>query len=212
MLVKLSDIPLLGSNPVVRAPFFPEEPTLLDLKGSRVYEAVAAGGVGAMLYEYQHHVSYSSYLFDYIGALEQLVPGVTDDQLRRSFCVVLAGLEAVRDKFQARLDYLKVYGEHRYSEPGLVQAVQHSILGSADLPVSFSTVLTAVEGYRAQQQKQAIKQGAAFDLGGEQGRGRGRGYRGRQSRGQQHQQGREEPYILRPRGPQQPGAAGERGG
>jgi len=88
---RLTDIPHLASNPVARPPFFPVEPTLLDLKGSRGYEAVGAGGVGAMLIEYQHHASYFSFSYDYIGVLEQLVAGVADDQLRRSFCVVLAG-------------------------------------------------------------------------------------------------------------------------
>lgn len=86
--------------------------------------------------------------------------------------------------------------EHRFSEPGLVAAVENAIASTADLPVTSSTVLDAVVSYRDKKTTTAIKQGAANDcsLSG-QGRGSGRGRRGRQ--GQQQQQGGRHPYNTR---------------
>jgi hypothetical protein len=151
-------------NPVRREAHFPVDPQLIDLKGSRGYEAVAEGGVGAMLHEYRHHASYSSYLYDYLAALEQLIAGISDNDQRQSFCVVLTGLREVQRRITNRLDFLKIYGEKRNVEPGLVSAVEQAIVGTADLPVSSADVLEAVSSYRAQAQKIAIKQGAVHDL------------------------------------------------
>ncbi len=201
----LADIKHDSRNPVRREPHFPIDPQLIDLKGSRGYEAVAEGGVPAMLHEYRHHASYSSYNFDYLEAFKQLVPAVQDDELRKSFCVVLTGLNEVQRRVTNRLDFLRLYGEKRFSEPGLVHAVEQAIVGTADLPVSSSDVLDAVSSYRAQAQKIAIKQGASLDQSQQswQGRGRGRGHPGRQFRQQQQQPGTSrDPYPLRNRAQQ----------
>jgi len=208
---RLSDIPHVASNPVRREAHFPVDPQLIDLKGSRGYEAVAQGGVPSMLHEFRHHASYFSYLYDYTAAFEQLIPGVASNELRTSLCVVLTGLREAQRHINNRLDFLKVFGEKRHSDPGLVLAVEQSIVGTADLPVSSTDILGAVGDYRSQYQKLAIKQGAVFDLPPPpwQGRGRGRGQSGRP--GRQQQQGRQQQdqlpsssgYNLRSRGQQQ---------
>ena len=203
---QLGDVKHDIKNPIRREAHWPVDPQLVDLKGSRGYEAVAQGGVPSMVFEYHHHASYNSFNFDYIEALRQLIPAVSDDGLRKSFCVVLTGLCEVQSKITNRLDFLKVYGEKRFSEPGLVTAVEQAIVGTADLPVSSSDVLGAVASYRSQVQRVAIKQGAIQDYSHPwQGRGRGRGQPGRQFRQQQQQQqapGRD-PYPLRNRQQQQ---------
>ncbi len=65
---QLGDVPHVDSNPIRRATHFPVDPQLIDLKGSRGFEAVAEGGVPSMLHEYRHHASFYSYLHDYTAA------------------------------------------------------------------------------------------------------------------------------------------------
>ncbi|WIA33878.1 hypothetical protein OEZ86_006978 [Tetradesmus obliquus] len=77
-------------------------------------------------------------------------------------------LEGVPALMEQRLDYLKVFGEHKVREPGLVAAVENAIAGKSDLPVTSITVLDAVANFRDKKVTTAIKQGASRDLIAEQ--------------------------------------------
>jgi hypothetical protein len=181
---------------------------MLDLRTDRGYIAVAQGGVGAMLHEYRWWASISSYLHDDIAELARIIPAVQDEAQRTAFAVVQTRLAASLALGVTRLDFLKIFGEHRDREPGLVAAVENAIAGTADLPVTSSSVLGAVASYRDKKTTTAIKQGASndYNLAG-QGRGGGRGRRGRLGQ-QQQQQGGRHPYNTRQTQAAE-GAAGE---
>jgi hypothetical protein len=161
-----------------------------------------------MQYEYRWSASAFSYLKDSVAELERIIPAVQAEPQRRAFSVLRVQFSSVLALMEKRLDYLKLFGEHRSSEPGLVAAVENAIAGTADLPVTSSTVLDAVVNYRDKKTTTAIKQGASLDYNmSGQGRGSGRGRRGRQGQ-QQQQQGGRHPYNTR-QSPAADGAAGE---
>jgi hypothetical protein len=159
-----------------------------------------------MQHEYRWSASAFSYLKDSVAQLERIIPALRQEAERRAFAVLLVHFSSVLTLMEKRLDFLKLFGEHRTSEPGLVQAVENAIAGTADLPITSSTVLDAVVNYRDKKTITAIKQGASMDYNmSGQGRGSGRGRRGRQ--GQQQQQGGRHPYNTRQQAAD--GAAGE---
>jgi hypothetical protein len=161
-----------------------------------------------MQHEYRWAASSFSYLRDSVAELERIIPAFQNEAQRRALAVLLVHFSSVLALMEKRLDFLKLFGEHRFSEPGLVAAVENAIAGTADLPVTSSTVLDAVVSYRDKKTTTAIKQGASHDysLSG-QGRGSGRGRRGRQGQQQQQQQGGRHPYQTRQQAAD--GAAGE---
>ena len=205
----VGDIPHVKDNPVPRLANAPITPTLLDLRMDRGFVAVSQGGSASMQYEYRWSASAFSYLKDVVAEQERIIPAVQDDAQRKAFAVLQVQFKGVLGLMEKRLDYLKLFGEHRSSEPGLVAAVENAIAGTADLPVTSSSVLDAVASYRDKKTSTAIKQGASndYNLSG-QGRGSGRGRRGRLGQ-QQQQQGGRHPYNTRHSSQAAEGAAGE---
>uniref|UniRef100_A0A383W9Q6 Uncharacterized protein n=1 Tax=Tetradesmus obliquus TaxID=3088 RepID=A0A383W9Q6_TETOB len=92
--------------------------------------------------------------------MKRIIPALQDEAQRRAFSVLLAQLEGVLALMEQRLDYLKVFGEHKFREAGLVAAVENAIAGKSDLPVTSSTVLDAVANFMDKKVTTAIKQGA----------------------------------------------------
>lgn len=204
----VGEIPHVADNPVPRYANAPKLASLLDLRMDRGFVAVSQGGSAAMQHEYRWSASAFSYLKDGVAELERIIPALQDEAQRKGFTVVRVQLGSVVALMEKRLDFLKLFGEHRSSEPGLVQAVENAIAGTADLPVTSSTVLDAVVSYRDKKTTTAIKQGASSDYNmSGQGRGSGRGRRGRQGQ-QQQQQGGRHPYNTR-QSQAADGAAGE---
>ncbi|WIA09479.1 hypothetical protein OEZ85_008880 [Tetradesmus obliquus] len=151
-----------------------------------------------MLHEYRWSASAFSYFKDTVVEMKRIIPALQDEAQRRAFSVLLAQFEGVLALMEQRLDYLKVFGEHKFREPGLVAAVENAIAGKSDLPVTSSTVLDAVASFRDKKVTTAIKQGASRDYTAEQqGRGSGRGRRDRTGQQQQQQQGGRHPYNTR---------------
>jgi uncharacterized small protein (DUF1192 family) len=202
-------IPRVVDNQVPRYANAPKTASLLDLRMDRGFVAVSQGGSAAMQHEYRWSASAFSYLKDGVAELERIIPALQDEAKRKGFTVVRVQLGSVLSLMEKRLDFLKLFGEHRSSEPGLVQAVENAIAGTADLPVTSSTVLDAVVSYRDKKTTTAIKQGASMDYSmSGQGRDSGHGRRGRQGQQQQQQQGGRHPYNTR-QSQAADGAAGE---
>ena len=205
----VGDVPHVAENPVPRAAHLPKTPVLFDMRMDRGYLAVSQGGSPAMLHEYRWSASAFSYFKDTVVEMERIIPALQDEAQRRAFSVLLAQFKGVLALMEQRLDYLKVFGEHKFREPGLVAAVENAIAGKSDLPVTSSTVLDAVASFRDKKVTTAIKQGASRDYTAEQqGRGSGRGRRDRTGQQQQQQQGGRHPYNTRQQAAD--GAAGER--
>jgi hypothetical protein len=213
-LTKLDDLPRDPSNPVPRKVDAPTTASLLDLALDRGFLAVRSAGSKGSEYEYRHHASYLSYTYDVYKAFEAQL--AREDQLdKKSLEVIFTHLECVVRRVIARLDYLKIRGEMLQSDPGLVYAIEQTISGVADLPVSSGLVLDTIADYRNQTVRQAVKLGASQGIrgasgymdsnggghnnrGGRGGRGGQRGGRGggRATRPQSEERGLG-PYNLR---------------
>lgn len=188
----LADVPHDPTNPIPRGPASSIVPCLLDLAMDRGYIAVQATGNRSMMFEYQHHGSYLSRLYDLNQKFKAfLAKDTITPEDRDSLCILLTLYIQVASCITKRLDFLKVLGEKGASDPGMVYALEGVIAGSRDLPISSPDLLDTVKEYRQQVVKQALKIGAGRNVVARQenvgyrgrGRGGGRFGRGRGGRG-----------------------------
>lgn len=165
--VTVHELPRYADNPCPRP--VGEEPAVcggFDCELTRGYIAVSKGGSKGALYEYKANHCCTSFLYDTVQYLGELLAGAGDGPVdKESLLVVYTHTKAVLDHLILRADYLKLRGEEGQTRPGLVKVAEHLLEGPSTYPVTSAALLEAISTYKDYEIKSALRSGGAAGTG-----------------------------------------------